>query len=41
MFNFEHVRDAEVILIDKDIYEKLIPVDWEQLEDWLNNERKL
>lgn len=39
--NYEELREAEFILIDKDIYNKFIPVEWDEIEEWIKNERKL
>ena len=40
LMNYEAIREADFIIIDKDIYEKLIPVEWDNLEEWIKNERK-
>lgn len=37
LMNYEALREANYILIDKDLYDKFIPVDWEIMDEWKKN----
>lgn len=38
--DYPSIREADFILIDKDIYEKLIPVKWKDLDKWVKQHKK-
>ena len=37
LMDYEAIREADFILIDSDIYDKFIPIDWEDIEEWRKN----
>lgn len=39
MMDYAAIRQAEFVLIDKDIYDKLIPVEWEELDEFLSKKK--